>query len=113
MVSLSVMDYAIIVTGGKQFKVSPGTVLDVEKLAGEVGEKIDLGTVLAARSEKSFDIGKPNLKGAKVLCEIVAQRKDDKVINYKFKRRKGYHRKVGHRQNLTRLKVTEIVVNGT
>ena len=105
--------YAIVATGGKQYKVSPGMLLDVEHLTGAVGEKVPLKEVLAVRTEDGFQIGHPLLNGAKVVAEIVGQVKGPKVVSFKYKRRKGYHRKVGHRQDLTRLKVVEIVTNGT
>lgn len=105
--------YAIIATGGKQYKVSPGMLVQVEKLAGEVGDEVRLEQVLAVRTDSDFQVGQPLVKGAVVKAKLTAQAKGPKVINFKFKRRKGYHRKVGHRQSLTRLQVTEIVLNGT
>lgn len=106
------MEYAIVVTGGKQHKVSPGMRLDVERLAGEVGREVRLQPVLAVRKASDFKIGTPEVSGARVTARIVGQVKGPKVVNYKFKRRKGYHRKVGHRQPLTRLQVLEILLNG-
>lgn len=106
------MEYAIIQTGGKQYRVSPGSLLDVEKLDGEVGGEIRLEPVLAFRKEASFQVGRPHLAGTRVKAQIVAQTKGPKVISFKFKRRKGYHRKVGHRQELTRVKILEITTNG-
>ncbi len=102
------MEYAIIQTGGKQYKVAKGTLLDVEKLEGEAGKEVRLDQVLAVRKESGLQIGRPSLEGAAVKAEIVTQTKGPKVINFKFKRRKGYHRKIGHRQKLTRLKIVEI-----
>lgn len=104
--------YAIIATGGKQYKVSPGTLLDVELLDGGVGDSVHLGKVLAVRQEETFQIGRPFLSGVSVSTQIVKQHKGPKVIHFRYQRRKGYHRKVGHRQSLTRLKVLEIKVNG-
>ena len=105
--------YAIISTGGKQYKVDPGMLLDVERLEGEVGSKIRLEEVLAVQADDHLQVGRPHLKGAAVVVEVVDHPRGPKVINFKFKRRKGYHRKIGHRQELTRLKVLEIVTNGT
>lgn len=105
--------YAIISTGGKQYKVNTGMLLDVERLTGEIGSKVKLEEVLAVRTDAKLHVGTPTLKGAAVVAEIVAQPRGPKVINFTYKRRKGYHRKVGHRQELTRLKVVEIVSNGT
>ncbi|MBI1953007.1 MAG: 50S ribosomal protein L21 [Candidatus Omnitrophica bacterium] len=106
------MTYAILATGGKQYKVSPGTLLDVEKLEGAEGTEVRLAEVLAIRKEERFEAGQPLVKGALVKAKIVGQVKGPKVINFKYKRRKGYHRKVGHRQPLTRLMVVEILENG-
>ncbi len=103
------MEYAIIQTGGKQYKVGPGTLLDVEKLEGEAGKEVRLEQVLAVRKESGLEVGRPSLAGVAVKAQIVTQTKGPKVINFKFKRRKGYHRKVGHRQKYTRLKILEIV----
>lgn len=106
------MKYAIVSTGGKQYKVSPGLMLDVERLDGAQGATLRLDQVLAIRDEAQFKVGKPILRGAQVTAQIVQHPKGEKVINFKFKRRKGYHRKVGHRQLLTRLRVLEITSNG-
>lgn len=105
--------YAIIATGGKQYKVSAGLLLDVERLEGETGSDIRFTQVLALRTDSDFQVGKPNVNGAAVVAKIVAQPRGPKVISFKYKRRKGYHRKVGHRQELTRLKVLEITTHGT
>ena len=107
------MDYAVIATGGKQYRVSAGQLLDVELLDGAAGDKIRLEGVLAVRQKETFKAGVPHVAGAWVQAEIVAQTKGPKVISFKFKRRKGYHRKVGHRQMLTRVKILEIHLNGT
>lgn len=105
--------YAIVATGGKQYKLTPGQLLDVELLEGEAGSTVKLAEVLAVRGEAKLEVGQPTLKGTAVVAEIVGQVKGPKVINFKFKRRKGYHRKIGHRQQYTRLKVLEIISNGT
>ena len=88
-------------------------LLDVERLEGEVGSTIRLEEVLAVQADDRLQVGRPHLKGAAVVVEVVEHPRGPKVINFKFKRRKGYHRKIGHRQELTRLKVVEIVTNGT
>ena len=105
-------EYAIVSAGGKQYKVSSGALLDVERLEGEVGSSVRLDQVLALRMQDKFQVGRPLVKGAVVVTQIVKQHRGPKVINFKYKRRKGYHRKVGHRQELTRLKVVEISLNG-
>ena len=99
--------YAVIKTGGKQYRVSEGTRLRVEKLPGAAGDKLELGEVLMLGGEK-LTIGKPFVKGAKVNAEIVAQGRDRKVIVFKIRRRKRYRRKNGHRQPFTELKITGI-----
>ena len=102
------MDYAIVATGGKQYRVEPGALLDVERLEGEPGAQVRLEEVLAVRRGESFQVGSPTVSGAAVEAEIIGQPRGPKLISFKFKRRKGYHRKVGHRQELTRLKILEI-----
>jgi large subunit ribosomal protein L21 len=98
--------FAIIRTGGKQYKVKSGDVIEVEKLSGDEGDKVEFGEVLTAGGK----IGAPLLAGAKVLAEVVAQFRGDKVIVFKKKRRHNYRRKKGHRQDLTRIKITDIKV---
>jgi len=100
--------YAIIKTGGKQYKVTEGMNLKVEKVEGDVGAKISLGDVLLVGGEGSPNIGAPVVDGAFVSAEVVRQAKDKKVIVYKKKRRKGYEKKYGHRQQYTELKITKI-----
>ena len=100
--------YAVIGTGGKQYRVKPGDTLKVELLEGEAGGTVTLESVLALSDGKDLKIGTPLVKGAKVSAEIVAQTKGPKVVAFKKKRRKGYNRKVGHRQPLTELRVTSI-----
>ena len=106
-------DYAILETGGKQYKVTAGALLDVELLKAEVGASVRLEQVLAVKTQDKFQIGRPLVKGAAVVAQVVKHLRGPKLINFKYKRRKGYHRKVGHRQELTRLKVVEISSNGT
>ena len=103
------MAYAIIQTGGKQYRVQPGDVIDVELLGVDAGQQTAFEEVLLAADDAGVKIGEPLVKGAKVTAEVIEdQRKAPKVVSYKFKRRKGYHRTVGHRQKLTRVKVGEI-----
>jgi len=101
------MSYAIFKTGGKQYRVGTGEVLTVEKLEGEAGSKVTFNDVLLVGEGAGVRVG-GELKGAAVIGEIIAQTKGDKVLSYKYRRRKGYHRTVGHRQKLTKVKVTEI-----
>lgn len=103
------MSYAIIQSGGRQFRVQPGDVIDVELLGVEAGKKAVFEEVLLASDGKDVKIGEPLVKGAKVIGEVLeAEHKAEKVVSYKFKRRKGYHRTVGHRQKHTRVKIGEI-----
>jgi large subunit ribosomal protein L21 len=99
--------YAVIKTGGKQYRVSEGARLRVEKLAGEVGDKLEFAEVLMLGGDK-LNVGAPFVKGAKVSAEIVAQGRDKKVIVFKIRRRKRYRRRGGHRQPYTELKITGI-----
>jgi large subunit ribosomal protein L21 len=99
--------YAVIKTGGKQYKVSAGDLLKVEKLDGTVGDTIELNEVLMVGGEE-VKIGTPLLPNAKVSAQIVEQGKDKKILVFKSKRRKNTRKKYGHRQPLTRLKITNI-----
>ncbi|MBP5398856.1 MAG: 50S ribosomal protein L21 [Alphaproteobacteria bacterium] len=96
--------YAIIRTGGKQYKVNTGDVLKIEKIAGEEGSSVVFSEVLA----KGDVVGTPLVSGASVKATIVKQAKADKVIVFKKKRRQNYRRKNGHRQNITIVKIAEI-----
>ena len=101
--------FAVIQTGGKQYRVAEGDRLRVEKLAGDVGAKVTFDKVLLIGGE-SVKVGTPLVSGAKVSAEIVAQARDKKVIVFKFRRRKNYRRKQGHRQPFTELKITGVSV---
>jgi len=100
--------YAVIKTGGKQYRVSQGDVLKVEKLDGEVGASVEIGSVLAVGEGDGIKVGAPMVEGAKVIAEIVAQGKNKKVISFKKRRRKGYTKKQGHRQLFTSIKIQDI-----
>ena len=102
------MAYAIIKTGGKQYKVSVGDKLDVEKLEVAEGETASFDQVLAAGEGASLKIGAPTLAGATVQAKVLSQFKGEKVTAFKFKKRKGYHKTKGHRQPLTKVQVTAI-----
>jgi large subunit ribosomal protein L21 len=99
--------YAVIKTGGKQYKVSAGDLLKVEKIEGAVGETVELDQVLMVGGAE-VKLGTPLVPGAKVMAQIVGQEKDKKVLVFKSRRRKGYRKKFGHRQPITRLKVAAI-----
>ena len=102
--------YAIIRTGGKQYQVSAGSLLRVEKIAGNVGDIIELKDVLAVFNDDNIQIGQPTVEGAVVTARIVEQDKAKKVLVFKKKRRKGYRVKRGHRQMFTALEISGISV---
>ena len=104
------MAYAIIRTGGRQFRVAEGDTLDVDLLDVEPGKTATFGDVLLFADGKDLTHGSPLVSGAKVTAEVLEQRKDKKVVAFKYKRRKGYHRTVGHRRKLTRVKIKTIDV---
>ena len=101
--------YAVIETGGKQYKVEQGATIEVEKLAGEPGEKVTFDKVLlVGGGSGGVSIGSPTVSSAKVTGEIVNQGRSKKVLIFKFKRRKDYRRKAGHRQSFTAVKISGI-----
>ena len=104
------MAYAIIKTGGRQFRVAEGDTLDVDLLNVEPGKTATFGDVLLFADGNDVTHGNPLVSGAKVTAEVLEQRKDKKVVAFKYKRRKGYHRTVGHRRKLTRVKIKTIDV---
>jgi len=97
--------FAVIRTGGKQYRVTKGDVLDVERLPGDAGAAVTFGEVLMTAAK----IGAPTVSGASVTGEIVEQTRTAKVVAFKKKRRKNTHRKRGHRQHVTRVKITDII----
>lgn len=102
--------FAVVKTGGKQYKVARNSVIKVEKIEGALGSKIELDQVLMlGESSKASFIGTPIVKGAKVTAEITNQFRDNKIIIFKKKRRQNYRRKNGHRQSLTELKILDII----
>ncbi len=104
--------YAIVETGGKQYRVEPGKSIVVEKLAGDEGSTIELERVLLVSDDSSTTIGHPLGDGAKVLAEVEAQAKGDKIIVFKYKPKVRYSVKNGHRQQLTKLAIKEILTGG-
>ncbi len=101
--------YAVIQTGGKQYRVQPGETIAVEKLAGNPGDPIAFDQVLLLSDDDMVAVGRPLVEGATVNGEIVEQGRGEKLIVYKFRRRKNYRRKTGHRQSLTAVKINEVV----
>jgi len=104
--------YAVIRTGGKQYRVAEGDVVEVEKLAGEAGAAVTFDEVLLLGDEGTTELGRPLVAGAAVTGQILAQFKARKVLVFKIKRRKNYRRKKGHRQEMTRVRVTGISGTG-
>ena len=104
--------FAVISSGGKQYKVSNDTVLTVNKITGEGGEKITIDEVLFASDGKDLSLVSPNIKDAKVKFEIIKQDRDRKILVFKKQRRKNFRRKNGHKQDITFLKVLDIEVPG-
>ncbi len=100
--------FAVVRTGGKQLRVEPGVAIRVEKLEGSVGDSIELSEVLLVGAEDGAKIGTPLVAGAKVVGTITAQGRGPKLTIFKFKRRKGYRRKAGHRQSYTEIRVDKI-----
>ena len=103
------MAYAIIRSGGKQYRVSPGDTVVMEKLEAASGEKVKFGDVVLLVDGGTVTTGDPVVAGANVEGEVIEQFKDQKVIAFKYKRRKGYHRTIGHRRQLTRVKIRSVV----
>jgi large subunit ribosomal protein L21 len=104
--------FAVIRTGGKQYKVAPNDIITVEKLDGEAGATIELAEVLMVGDGAEVTTGTPLLAGAAVSAELVEHRRGDKIIVFKKKRRHNYRRKNGHRQHQTVLRITEIKAGG-
>ena len=103
--------YAVILTGGKQYKVEKGATITVERLSHpEKDKEVTIKDVLMVHDGKEVKFGKPFLKDAKVVCEVVSDFRGKKLISYKYRRRKDSHWKKGHRQELTKLKIKEIKI---
>jgi large subunit ribosomal protein L21 len=100
--------YAVINTGGKQYKVAPGDIVRVESLEGQKGDIVEIKDVFMVADGDTISVGKPMLASAKVTAEVVEQGRGEKLLIFKHRRRKGYRRTNGHRQNYTAIKVKEI-----
>jgi large subunit ribosomal protein L21 len=106
--------YAIVETGGKQYRVRPGDTIAVERLAATPGETLDLDRVLLLSGDGAETrVGAPGVAGAVVRAEVVEQALGEKIVVFRFKSKVRYRRKTGHRQRLTRLRITDILLNGT
>ena len=103
--------YAIIETGGKQYKVTKGEVLNVDKLDQEVGATVELDKVLLISDSDKVMVGNPVIKNARVILEVVKMTKGKKIVVFKYKRKKGYRKTQGHRQQYSTVKVTDIKLN--
>ncbi len=101
--------YAVISSGGKQYRVEPGETIEVEKLDAKVGQDVKFNEVLAVKTEKEFKVGTPTVAGASVSGTVVEQGRGDKIIVFRYKRKKQYKKTTGHRQALTSVKIAEIV----
>ena len=102
--------YAVVETGGKQYKVAKNDIILVEKLKSKTGGEVKLAHVLMAKDGNSIHVGNPYVKGAHVICEALGQVRMPKVVAFKYKKRKSEKKKIGHRQAATKLKVKEIEI---
>jgi large subunit ribosomal protein L21 len=100
--------YAIIRTGGHQYRVVPGDIIEVERLEAETGSQVELGEVLMVSNDAGVQVGAPLVEGAKVIATVLRQGRGKKLIVFKYKAKKRYRRKTGHRQSLTMLSIKEI-----
>ncbi len=103
--------YAVIETGGKQYRVSEGDIVRVEKLANAVGDEVSIADVHLVADGSNVQLGQPTVAGASVTGTVVEEGRGRKVVAFKKKRRKGYKRKIGHRQDYTALRIDKIVVS--
>jgi large subunit ribosomal protein L21 len=104
--------FAVIRTGGKQYRVAPNDIIEIERIAGEPGDIVELGEVLLLGGDSGPKTGSPTIAGALVAAELVEHIRGEKIIVFKKKRRKNYRRRNGHRQLLTMLRITEILTDG-
>ena len=102
--------YAVIQTGGKQYKVTKGDIIEVEKLPVSKSKEIAFKDVLLCADKKECSVGQPFVKGAKVIGELLDAFRAKKIVSYKYKRRKSYHRTIGHRQDLLRVRIKEVAL---
>ncbi len=100
--------YAVLETGSKQYRVAAGDTLEIERLAVEAGKPFTFDRILMVNNDGKVAVGSPTVNGASVLADVVAHKRGEKKLTFKMKRRKGYHKTIGHRQELTVVKITEI-----
>ncbi len=103
-------NYAIVQTGGKQYRVETGDTIRVESLPVHTGELIEVGEVLAVSQDGDITIGTPTVEGAKVRAQVMSQGRDKKIVIFKYKNKTRYRRKTGHRQTYTEIKITDITL---
>ena len=104
--------FAVIRTGGKQYRVAPDDVIEIEKIAGKPGDIVELAEVILLGGDGAPKTGSPTIAGAMVAAELIEHKRGEKIIVFKKKRRSNYRRKRGHRQELTALRITEILTDG-
>jgi large subunit ribosomal protein L21 len=102
--------YAVLATGGKQYRVAPGDKLEIEKLEIEPGQPVTFDQVMLVNNDGQVTVGTPVVAGASIVADVLEQKRGEKVWSFKLKRRKGYRKKIGHRQSLTVVQVKEIKV---
>ncbi len=102
--------YAVVETGGKQYRVEVGQTVDVERISAEVGDTVELGRVLMVSTDDGLKLGNPVVEGAKVVADVVGQGRGKKIIVFRYKAKTRYRKKTGHRQNYTRVAVKDIAL---
>jgi large subunit ribosomal protein L21 len=102
--------YAVLETGSKQYRVAAGDTLEIERLPLEAGQPVTFDRVLLVNSDGKVSVGAPTVSGASVVADVVEHKRGEKVLTFKMKRRKGYHKTIGHRQELTVVKIKEIKI---
>jgi large subunit ribosomal protein L21 len=100
--------YAVLETGSKQYRVAAGDTLEIERLETEAGKPFTFDRVMLVNNDGKLSVGTPTVDGAKVVADVVAHKRGEKKLTFKMKRRKGYHKTIGHRQELTVVKITAI-----
>jgi large subunit ribosomal protein L21 len=100
--------YAVLETGSKQYRVAAGDTLEIERLAVDKGKPVTFDRVLLVNNDGKLSVGTPTVSGAKVTADVIEHKRGEKKLTFKMKRRKGYHKSIGHRQELTVVKITEI-----
>ncbi len=102
------MTYSIIETGSKQYRAAPGDTLEIERLTTEAGQSVTFDRVLLVNNDGKIAVGAPTVTGATVVADVIGHKRGEKKLTFKMKRRKGYHKSIGHRQELTVVKIKEI-----